>query len=79
MAGVDFTGKWRETRHENKEAMLRKMGVPEEVVPKWLAFTVTMELSSDGDVHCMKLSGNLFGQKKIFFVPHISLEHFCRI
>ena len=38
MAAVNFTGKWREDRSENKEGMMRKFGVPEENVSKWASY-----------------------------------------
>ena len=60
MAAVNFTGKWRENRSENKEAMMRKLGVPEENVSKWAAFKITMDITHEGDKFYMKTLGMYF-------------------
>ncbi len=54
MAAVNFTGKWVEGESDNKEAMLRTLGLPEEQLPMIVAMKMGLEIIHEGDTFTMK-------------------------
>lgn len=71
MAGVDFSGKWKEYKAENKEAVLKKMGVAEEKISQWVAFKPIMEMKHEGNKHILTLSGD---DGKVFYNQTIEMD-----
>ena len=54
MAAVNFSGKWKEVRSENKEVLFAAMKLPEEVIKMYGAMKPTMEITHNGDEIQMK-------------------------
>ena len=46
---VNFSGKWKEARAENKEATLAAMGIPQEMIKKLESKRNTIEFIHNGD------------------------------
>ena len=46
---VNFTGKWKEVRAENKEATMAAMGIPQEMIKNLISKKNTLDFIHDGD------------------------------
>ncbi|XP_072050340.1 fatty acid-binding protein 2, liver-like [Amphiura filiformis] len=55
MATVNFTGKWMEDHADNKEAMLKKLGMPEEQAAQMVAFNMGIDIMHEGDNFTMTM------------------------
>ncbi len=50
-----FTGKWVEGDSDNKEALMKKLGVPEDKIAAAMAVNMGIEMIQDGDNFTMKM------------------------
>ncbi|CAG2160020.1 unnamed protein product [Oppiella nova] len=51
---TDFTGKYKQTSSENFDALLKELGLPDEVVNRARSQTAEVEITKDGSVYTIK-------------------------
>ncbi|CAG2180404.1 unnamed protein product, partial [Oppiella nova] len=51
---TDFTGKYKQTSSENFEALLKELGLPDEVVNRAKTQTSDVEISKSGNEYTIK-------------------------